>query len=67
MTTEIDVLWGRRKAAVRVMFSAPQARLGHASITMTADRYSHLFPSNDDGNELAAAERLLVVSSGVVS
>jgi integrase len=34
-----------------------QARLGHASVQMTADRYGHLFPSGDDGAELAAAER----------
>jgi integrase len=34
-----------------------QARLGHASIQMTADRYGHLFPRSDDGSELAAAER----------
>jgi integrase len=34
-----------------------QARLGHASIVMTMDRYGHIFPSNDDGAELAAAER----------
>jgi integrase len=34
-----------------------QARLGHASIQMTADRYGHLFPNGDDGAELAAAER----------
>jgi hypothetical protein len=26
---------------------------------MTLDRYGHLFPANDDGNELAAAERAL--------
>jgi integrase len=31
-------------------------RLGHASIQITADRYGHLFPSADDGAELAAAE-----------
>jgi integrase len=36
-----------------------QARLGHSSIVMTLDRYGHLFPSNDDGRELAAAERAL--------
>jgi integrase len=36
-----------------------QARLGHASIVMTLDRYGHLFPSHDDGAELAAAERAL--------
>jgi integrase len=37
-----------------------QARLGHASIQMTADRYGHLFPSADDGAELAAAEKALL-------
>jgi integrase len=37
-----------------------QHRLGHASITMTSDIYGHLFPSGDDGKELAAAERLLI-------
>ena len=36
-----------------------QARLGHASIVMTLDRYGHLFPTRDDGKELAAAERAL--------
>jgi integrase len=34
-----------------------QARLGHASVQMTADRYGHLFPRGDDGAELASAER----------
>ena len=34
-----------------------QARLGHASIRMTADRYGHLFPRGDDGAEMAAAEK----------
>ena len=37
-----------------------QTRLGHASIQMTADRYGHLFPSTDDGAELAAAEKTLM-------
>jgi integrase len=37
-----------------------QSRLGHASIQMTADRYGHLFPSGDDGAELAAAEKALL-------
>jgi integrase len=37
-----------------------QARLGHASIQMTADTYGHLFPRGDDGTELAAAERTLM-------
>jgi integrase len=38
-----------------------QERLGHASIVMTMDRYGHLFPRTDDGAELAAAERALLV------
>jgi integrase len=37
-----------------------QERLGHSSITITADTYGHLFPAKDDGGELAAAERLLL-------
>jgi integrase len=37
-----------------------QARMGHASIQMTADIYGHLFPSSDDCAELAAAERSLL-------
>ena len=36
-----------------------QTRLGHTSIVMTLDVYGHLFPSRDDGKELAAAERAL--------
>ena len=38
-----------------------QTRLGHSSITMTFDTYGHLFPHSDDGGELAAAEKLLLV------
>jgi integrase len=39
-----------------------QARLGHASIQMTADRYGHLFPRGDDGAEMAAAEKAFLGS-----
>jgi integrase len=38
-----------------------QVRLGHASIQMTADVYGHLFPRGDDGAELAAAEKALLI------
>lgn len=34
-----------------------QERMGHSSIALTMDRYSHLFPKDDDGDEMAAAER----------
>jgi integrase len=37
-----------------------QQRMGHASIAITMDVYGHLFPSGDDGAELAAAEKALV-------
>jgi integrase len=37
-----------------------QARLGHASITMTADCYGHLFPRGDDGAELDVAAQALL-------
>ena len=37
-----------------------QTRLGHSSITMTADTYGHLFARADDSAELAAGERLLL-------
>jgi integrase len=37
-----------------------QHRLGHSTIQMTADVYGHLFPSGDNGAELAAAERALL-------
>ena len=37
-----------------------QERLGHSSITMTYDRYGHLFPRGDDAAELDAAENALL-------
>ena len=37
-----------------------QHRLGHSTIQMTADVYGHLFPSDDDGAELAAAQKVLL-------
>jgi integrase len=38
-----------------------QARLGHASIQMTADHYGHLFPRGDDAAEMAEAEKAFLV------
>ena len=37
-----------------------QEQLGHSSITMTMDRYGHLFPRGDDSAALAAAENALL-------
>jgi len=49
------------RGGLELLLKVVQARLGHASIQMTAERYGHLFPSTDDGAELAAAERALVL------
>jgi integrase len=38
---------------------AVQTRMGHSSIQVTFDTYGHLFPSFDEGEEMAAAERAL--------
>ncbi|KAA3500250.1 site-specific integrase [Agrobacterium tumefaciens] len=38
---------------------AVQSRMGHSSIQVTFDTYGHLFPSVDEGEEMAAAERAL--------
>jgi integrase len=35
-------------------------RLGHSSIRLTADVYGHLFPTDDDSEQMAAAERALL-------
>jgi integrase len=37
-----------------------QERMGHSTITMTADTYGHLFPRADDADEMAEAERRLL-------
>lgn len=37
-----------------------QDRLGHATIALTMDRYGHLFPRDDDGSEMAAAEAFVL-------
>ena len=50
----------RADGGLELPLKVVQARLGHASIQMTADRYGHLFPRGDDGAELATAERTLL-------
>jgi len=50
----------RADGGLELPLKVVQARLGHASIQMTADTYGHLFPSGDDGAELAVAERALI-------
>jgi integrase len=46
----------RADGGLELPIKVVQGRLGHASMTMTADRYGHLFPRTNDADELKAAE-----------
>jgi integrase len=45
----------RAEGGLELPLKVVQERLGHSSVTMTADRYGHLFPRGDDDSELAEA------------
>jgi integrase len=49
-----------RNGGLGLPLKVVQHRLGHSTIQMTADVYGHLFPSGDDGSELAAAQKALL-------
>jgi integrase len=51
----------RKDGGLELPLKLVQERMGHSSITMTADVYGHLFPSNDDGTELKEAEKFFAV------
>ena len=46
-----------KRGGLELPLKVVQARLGHASIQMTADRYGHLFPRGDEAAEMAEAEK----------
>ena len=50
----------RRDGGLELPLKMVQEQLGHASITLTADTYGHLFPAKDDSAELEAAEQALL-------
>ena len=54
----------RRDGGLELPLKTVQQRMGHSTIVLTADLYSHLFPRGDDSEELAAAERALLAPSG---
>jgi integrase len=43
-----------------------QERLGHSSINLTADLYSHLFLSHDDGSEFSLAEKFFLADQRII-
>jgi integrase len=51
----------RADGGLELPLKVVQGRLGHSSISMTADVYGHLFPRADDAAELAAAEKAFLV------
>jgi len=48
------------KGGMELPMKIVQERMGHSSIVMTADTYGHLFPSTNDQEALAAAEKALL-------
>lgn len=40
-----------------------QERMGHSTVALTMDLYSHLFPRDDEGDELAAASAFVAVDA----
>jgi len=52
---DCKTIFGRRSRPARTSRDRLAAQDGHA-----LDRYGHLFPSADDGTELAAAEKALL-------
>jgi integrase len=50
----------REVGGLGLLPKAVQERLGHSSITMTYDRYGHLFPRGDDSKLLDAVEQALL-------
>jgi integrase len=53
------MLHRREDSGLGLTLKQTQERLGHATLSMTADLYGHLLPVEDDGAGLAAAERHL--------
>ena len=47
----------RQDGGLELPMKMVQERLGHSTINLTADLYSHLFPSHDDGAEMKEAEK----------
>jgi integrase len=50
----------KKDGGLELPIKTVQQRLGHSTILMTSDVYGHFFPRNDDGSELAEAERALM-------
>ncbi|RAH99871.1 site-specific integrase [Acuticoccus sediminis] len=50
----------RADGGLELSAKAVQERLGHASVALTLNTYSHLFPSQDEADALAAAELSLL-------
>ena len=57
----------RKADGLELTAKAVQSRMGHSSIQVTFDTYGHLFPSADEGEEMAAAERALFAINATCS
>jgi integrase len=52
----------RKDGGLELPLKTVQVRMGHGTLSQTADRYGHLWPSADDAQELAAAERVFMAA-----
>jgi len=54
---DIPAINPKASGGLELPLKVVQARMGHAGIQITADRYGHLFPRGNDSAELQTAER----------
>jgi integrase len=50
----------RRDGGLELPLKTVQVRMGHGDLSMTANRYGHLWPAADNAGELAAAEQVFM-------
>jgi integrase len=50
----------RKDGGLELPLKTVQVRMGHGDLSMTANRYGHLWPAADDAGELAAAEKVFM-------
>ena len=50
----------RKDGGLELPLKTVQVRMGHGTLSLTSDRYGHLWPAADDAGELAAAERVFL-------
>jgi integrase len=50
----------RKDGGLELPLKTVQVRMGHGTLAMTSDRYGHLWPSADEAEEMAEAEKVFM-------